>query len=241
MYACQPRSPTPIESVPGGISLVMSNSTYLYLIRHGQSAGNAEGRFGGHGPTPLSALGQQQAEKTAAALAKEGIHAVYTSDLLRAVQTAEPLAKLLDLPIHMSTAFRERNVGVLEGLTFDESKVQFPRDYYALINRDVYHVITGGESYRHLLRRITVELRNILRNHQRQRIAIFSHTGAICFLTLNLLGAIHRGTKTTPWIITSNCGINRFEFRGPRNVRVLALNDTRHLVHVTGNDSFAAR
>ncbi|MEO7539706.1 MAG: histidine phosphatase family protein [Pyrinomonadaceae bacterium] len=219
----------------------MSNVTRLYLVRHGQSAGNAEGRFGGHGPTPLSELGKQQADKTARVLAKEGITVIYSSDLLRAVKTAEPLAKLLDLEIRTSTAFRERNVGVLEGLTFDESKVRFPDDYYALINRNIHHVITEGESYRHLLRRITAELRNILRTHQRERIAIFSHTGAICFLTLHLLGAINPDTKNTPWIITSNCGINRFEFRGPRNVRVLAINDTRHLVEITGNDSFAAR
>jgi 2,3-bisphosphoglycerate-dependent phosphoglycerate mutase len=219
----------------------MPASTYLYLIRHGQSAGNAEGRFGGHGPTPLSELGRKQAEKTAKLLAKEGISAIYCSDLLRAVQTAEPLAEMLGLPINTSPAFRERHVGVLEGLTFDESKERFPRDYYALINRNVNHVITDGESYKQLLRRITDELSKILQQHQRQRIAIFSHTGAICFLTLHLMGAIHRGTKTTPWIITSNCGINRFELRGPRNIRVLALNDTRHLAHVTGNDSFAAR
>src|SRR6186713_805463 len=188
----------------------MANATRLYLIRHGQSAGNAEGRFGGHGPTPLSELGKRQAEKTARVLAAEGVSAIYSSDLLRAVQTAEPLAKLLNLEIKTSSAFRERNVGVLEGLTFDESKEQFPRDYYALINRNIHHVITEGESYRHLLRRITAELRNILRNHQRERIAIYSHTGAICFLTLHLLGAIHRDTKNPPWIITSNCGINRF-------------------------------
>ena len=219
----------------------MSNVTRLYLVRHGQSAGNAEGRFGGHGPTPLSDLGLSQAEKTARVLAKEGINAIYSSDLLRAVQTAEPLAKLLNLEIRTSEAFRERNVGVLEGLTFDESKQRYPRDYYALINRNIHHVISEGESYRNLLRRITLELRNILRDHNREKIAIFSHTGAICFLTLHLLGAIHRGTKNPPWIITSNCGINRFEFRGPRNVRVLAINDTRHLVEVTGNDSFAAR
>ena len=219
----------------------MPPPTRLYLIRHGQSAGNAEGRFGGHGPTPLSDLGREQAKKTANMLAKEGIEAIYSSDLVRAVQTAEPLAKLLDLPIHQSPSFRERHVGVLQGLTFDESKQQFPNDYYALINRNVNHIITGGESYRHLLRRITGELRSILRNHNHQKIAIFSHTGAICYLTLHLMGAIHRGTKTTPWLITSNCGINRFEFRGSRNVRVLALNDTRHLVQTTGEDAFAAR
>lgn len=219
----------------------MPPPTRLYLIRHGQSAGNAEGRFGGHGTTPLSELGQKQAEITAAILAKEGIHAIYSSDLFRAVQTAEPLAKLLNLPINTSPAFRERHVGVLEGLTFDESKAQFPADYYALVNRSVNHVITDGESYRQLLRRITSKFQDVMRSHNGDRVAIYSHTGAICFLTLHLLGAIHRHTKQTPWLITSNCGINRFELRGRRNVLVLVLNDTRHLAEITGNDSFAAR
>lgn len=214
--------------------------TKLYLIRHGQSAGNAEGRFGGHGPTPLSRLGEEQALKTAQLLAKEGVNAIYSSDLPRAVQTAEPLAKLTGLAIQPSSAFRERNVGVLEGLTFDESKQTFPEDYYALVNRNVHHVITNGESYRHLLRRSTTELWEILRRHIGERIAIYSHTGAICFLTLHLMGAIRRDTKQTPWIVTSNCGINRFEIRGRNNVRVLALNDTRHLSEPTGNDAFAA-
>jgi broad specificity phosphatase PhoE len=214
--------------------------TKLYLVRHGQSAGNAEGRFGGHGPTPLSELGHQQAELTAKTLAREKIDAIYTSDLLRAVQTAEPLARLLDLPIVKTPAFRERHVGVLEGLTFDESKESFPKDYYALVNRNIHHVITKGESYRHLLRRATTELREILRIHQGERVAVFSHTGAICFLTLHLLGAINKYTKNTPWLVTSNCGINRFEIRRYNNVRVLAINDTRHLLQTTGNDSFGA-
>jgi len=219
----------------------MPQPTRLYLIRHGQSAGNAEGRFGGHSATPLSKLGEKQAQLTGKTLAKEGIGAIYSSDLHRAVQTADALSKLADIPVVTTSAFRERHVGVLEGLTFDESKASFPKDYYALVNRNIHHIITEGESYRQLLRRTTSELRAILSKHSGQRIAIFSHTGAICFLTLHLMGAIHRTTKQTPWIVTSNCGINRFEFRGPRNVRVLAINDTRHLAEITGNDSFGAR
>lgn len=215
--------------------------TKLFLVRHGQSAGNAEGRFGGHGPTPLSKLGMRQAEVTAKTLAKEGVSAIYSSDLQRAVQTAEPLAKLLGLTVTATAAFRERHIGVLEGLTFDESKEHHPKDYYALLNRNVHHVITKGESYRHLLRRATGELWDILRRHHGERIAIYSHTGAICFMTLHLMGAIRRDTKQTPWIVTSNCGINRFEIRGRNNVRVLALNDTRHLQDKTGDDSFDAR
>lgn len=215
--------------------------TRLYLIRHGQSAGNAEGRFGGHSPTPLSPLGIQQAEMTAQSLSKEKIRAIYSSDLLRAIQTAEPLAKLLNLEIITTSDFRERNVGVLQGLTFDEAKNQHPDDYYALVNRKIGHIITNGESYRQLLNRTTKALRKILREHYGQKIVIFSHTGAICFMTLQLLGAIHRKTYSPPWLVTSNCGINRFEFRGRNNIRLLAVNDTRHLVQVTGNDAFAAR
>jgi 2,3-bisphosphoglycerate-dependent phosphoglycerate mutase len=215
--------------------------TRLYLVRHGQSAGNAEGRFGGHSDTPLSGLGIEQARLTAEALAKENISAIYASDLARTMQTAEPLGKLLNLPVIGTPAFRERHVGVLEGLTFDESKEAHPRDYYALVHRNIHHVITNGESYRHLLRRATGELRNILRNHQGEKIAVVAHTGVICFLTLHLIGAINRNTKQTPWLVTSNCGITRFEIRGRTNIRVMAMNDTRHLAQITGNDAFAAR
>ena len=216
-------------------------TTRLYLIRHGQSAGNAEGRFGGHSPTPLSELGLQQAETTADALARERIDRIYSSDLLRAVQTAQPLAERLGLPVIEHPAFRERKVGVLEGLTFDESKDRFPQDYYALVNRNIHHVITDGESYRQLLKRATNALHEVIRTHHGKKIVIFSHTGAICFLTLYLLGAINRRTRTTPWLVTSNCGINRFEIRSMRNIRVLTINDTRHLVKTTGDDAFAAR
>jgi probable phosphoglycerate mutase len=140
--------------------------TRLYLVRHGQSAGNAEGRFGGHGPTPLSELGKKQAEVTGDALAKENISAIYSSDLYRAVQTAEPLSRLIGVPVLTKASFRERNVGVLEGLTFDESKQHHPKDYYALVNRNYHHVITRGESYRQLVKRAMNELWEILRPHR---------------------------------------------------------------------------
>ncbi len=212
--------------------------TRLYLIRHGQSGGNVSGTFGGHSDTPLSDLGRKQAEVTAVQLNKENISALYSSDLPRAVQTAEIFAGISGLELNKTCAFRERNVGVLEGLTFEESKTRYPDDYRALVNRNINHVITGGESYRQLLRRGTGALREILRTHGGGNIAVFSHTGTICYLTLFLIGAITRNTSQTPWLVTSNCGINRFEIRGRRNTRVVALNDTRHLIEITGNDSF---
>ncbi len=216
-------------------------TTRLFLVRHGQSTKNAERRFGGHSATPLSSLGRKQAFATAKALAKERIHLIYSSDLLRAVQTARPLARILRLPINEVPAFRERNVGVLEGLTFEEAEAKYPNDYQALISRDFRHVITNGESYFQLLQRVKAEIEKILQEHEGKNIVIFSHTGVICFTSLYLLGAIHETTTHTPWLVTSNCGICRFEFRGRQNVRLLAFNDTRHLKKITGNDAFAAR
>src|SRR5215210_2010095 len=98
----------------------MSLATNVLLIRHGQSRGNAERRFGGHTATPLSARGHKQAQATARILESESLTAIYSSDLARAIETAKPLSNLTGLPINGASAFRERSVGVMEGLTFED-------------------------------------------------------------------------------------------------------------------------
>ncbi|MGB7926306.1 MAG: histidine phosphatase family protein [Pyrinomonadaceae bacterium] len=208
------------------------DTTSVLLIRHGQSQGNAEGRFGGHTSTPLSQRGRLQTEATARALASETFTAIYSSDLRRAVQTAEPLARLTRLEINKTEAFRERSVGVMEGLTFEEAAAQHPEQYGALLRRDFDHVLVGGESYRQMLDRASRHLDHAIEQHRGGRIIIFSHTGTICILTLHLMGALDAPELRPVWITTANCGITRFELRSDGFVRVLAINDTRHLVGV---------
>ena len=207
----------------------MSLTTRILLIRHGQSEGNAAGRFGGHSPTPLSGRGRQQAGATARALAGEGVSAIYSSDLPRAVETAMPLARLTNLDVEQSDAFRERGVGVMQGLTFEEAAEQHPEQYAALIRRDFDHVLLGGESYRQTLDRAAGRLDQIIREHAGGRVAVFSHTGTICILTLHLIGALDAPTLRPVWIATSNCGVTRIELRDDGFVRVRQINDTRHL------------
>jgi broad specificity phosphatase PhoE len=204
-------------------------STRVLLIRHGQSVGNAERRFGGHTPTPLSALGHMQAEATARALGSEAVTAIYSSDLLRAVQTAAPLAAALKLEIRQSEAFRERSVGHLEGLTFEEAAQKFPGEYGALLRRDFEHVLSGGESYRQMLDRAAHALDRAIAANQGGTIAVFSHTGTICILALHLMGALDAPTLRPVWLATANCGIARIQLREDGFVRVTAINDTRHL------------
>jgi broad specificity phosphatase PhoE len=207
----------------------MSHTTHVLLIRHGQSVGNAARRFGGHTATPLSPRGRKQAQATARALKDEELTAIYSSDLARAVETAEPLAKLTGLSIIPTSAFRERSVGVMEGLTFEDAAQQHPEQYAALLRRDFEHVLTGGESYRQLLDRAWQKLDEIIVQHKGGKIAVFSHTGTICILALHLMGALDAPELKPVWISNANCAITRFELRDDGFVRVLTINDTRHL------------
>jgi len=208
----------------------MQLSTQVLLIRHGQSEGNAAGRFGGHTATPLSQRGRKQALATAHALAAESLTAIYSSDLPRATETAAPLAKLIKVKIQATEAFRERSVGVMEGLTFEEAAQKHPDQYAALLRRDFEHVLSGGESYRQLLDRAARKLDEVIETHKGGRIGVFSHTGTICILVLHLMGALDAPELKAVWIASSNCGISRFDLREDGFVRVLTVNDTRHLV-----------
>lgn len=210
----------------------MSLTTHVVIIRHGQSQGNAEGRFGGHTDTPLSPRGRKQAQATAKALATETFSAIYSSDLPRAIETASPLAKLTGVSLETTEALRERSVGVMEGLTFEEAAEQHPEQYQALLRRDFEHVLLGGESYRQTLDRASRLLDEAIEQHKGERIVLFAHTGTICILILHLMGALDAPDLKPVWIATANCGIARFELRDDGFVRVLSLNDTRHLAGI---------
>jgi broad specificity phosphatase PhoE len=207
----------------------MSSTTHVVIIRHGQSQGNAEGRFGGHTDTPLSTRGRRQAQATARALAGENFSAIYSSDLPRAIETADPLAKLTGVSLQTTEALRERSVGVMEGLTFEEAAEQHPEQYQALLRRDFEHVLVGGESYRQTLDRASRLLDEAIEQHKGGRIVLFAHTGTICILILHLLGALDAPDLKPVWIATANCGIARFDLRDDGFVRLITINDTRHL------------
>jgi probable phosphoglycerate mutase len=151
---------------------------------------------------------------------------------MRAVETAEPLARALNLEITRSVAFRERSVGLMESLTFQEAAEKHPEDYAALLRRDFDLVLTGGESYRQMLDRSARALDEAINLNRGGCLAVFSHTGTICILALHLIGALDAPELRPVWIATANCGITRFEFRDDGFLRVLTLNDTRHLANL---------
>ena len=94
--------------------------TKIYLIRHGESLGNAQRMYLGHTDLDLSPLGYLQAEKTAEHLADVAFSAVYSSDLLRAYNTALPHAKMRGLEARKTEKLRELHIGEWEGALIDD-------------------------------------------------------------------------------------------------------------------------
>jgi broad specificity phosphatase PhoE len=117
----------------------------------------------------------------------------------------------------------------MEGLTFEEAAERHPEEYAALLRRDFEHVLAGGESYRQLLDRASAELDRAIENNRGGTIAVFSHTGTICILTLHLMGAFDAPTLKPVWVSCANCGVTRFEIQHGGLTRLLRVNDTRHL------------
>jgi len=200
----------------------------LLLVRHGQSEGNESGRFGGHGPTPLTKLGQRQA-KGLVKLADEGpIHAIYASDLLRAQETATPLAERLGLPIQSLPGLRERSVGLMTGLTFPEAEVRFPTEYAAMMRRDPGARPPEGETQAECAARAVPVLESLAAQHPGQRIVVVSHAMTLSLLLYHVVGA---DLSHLPRLFfrTDNCAIHRLRYTLPNIWTIYATNDQRHL------------
>ncbi len=104
-------------------------SVRLVLWRHGQTQWNVEGRFQGQSDIPLDTLGEQQAERAARLLAALQPTVIYSSDLIRAMATAAPLARLTGLTVISEKDLRERYGGLWEGLTDVEIRAQYPVEH----------------------------------------------------------------------------------------------------------------
>lgn len=177
--------------------------TELWLIRHGQTDWNIEGRFQGQTDLPLNPQGLIQAETLARQLLEQGIHftAVYTSDLMRARMTAETLARHLRLPLYPDARLREAHLGEWEGKLFTEIKANFP-DWLERRRQDpAYPLAPGGENMIQLAGRISKAASEIARAHAGQRVLIVSHG-----LTLAALVCLAQGEPLNRayWLIPQN-------------------------------------
>jgi alpha-ribazole phosphatase len=149
----------------------------LLLARHGETDWNRARRWQGHADRPLTARGRMQAADLAARLADIPLDAVYSSDLRRARETAEPVATTHGLKLVQLPELREVNVGSWQGLTRDEAEIRFPAGFERW--REGGTGWDDGESYGEMSARILAAVEGIANEHRGGRALIVTHGGPI--------------------------------------------------------------
>jgi probable phosphoglycerate mutase len=163
-------------------------SFQIILIRHGETEWNMQGRLQGHHDSRLTAVGIAQAKKLAQRLKRERFSALYSSDLGRALETAHAIAHLTDHAVIADARLREKNLGILEGLTWAESRRQHP-DVVAELDQSPHdYIVPGGESASQMLGRMLTFLDDLAERHPDDRVAAVTHGAMLSALFRHILG-----------------------------------------------------
>jgi broad specificity phosphatase PhoE len=151
----------------------------LWLIRHGQTDWNREGRYQGQADPPLNAAGLAQAQRLAARLGDRAYAALYTSDLTRARQTAAVLALGSRLPLRPEPRLREVNHGIWDGLLLSEIQARFADSWAELRREPDVARPPGGETVVEVAARVSAALDDIADRHPGTDVLVVSHGLAI--------------------------------------------------------------
>ena len=199
--------------------------TELVLIRHGETDMNRELRFQGHLNVGLNAIGLEQARRLAARMAGERADAVYVSDLLRAQQTAGPIAGELALQPVADAGLREQSFGRVEGMRADDIQRDMPDAWAGWLRFDEDFAMPEGESTREFHARVMAAIQKLAAAHPQQRVVVVTHGGVLdmIYRTARSLGLSGPRQSEIP-----NAGFNRIAVR-ESSIEILTWADTRHL------------
>lgn len=200
--------------------------TTILLIRHGETSWNAAGRWQGHTDVPLNKVGREQARLLAERLMAWPVEALYSSDLMRAAETAAIVGNALGLEPVQKEVWRERHGGAFQGLTDEEIAEEYPEAWEAL-RRGVVIPPPDGESAKALHGRVTGAFEQLMERHQGAVVAVVSHGGAMRALIAHVLQL--PPDRDPPISVRGNTGISVIEKVGGRLPILVRLNDTAHL------------
>ena len=151
--------------------------TTLLLVRHGETDWNSERRWQGHTDRPLNERGREQARALGAELSDRPVDAIYSSDLLRARETAEILAAELGLDVRVDAGLREVDVGSWSGLAHGEIEASDPDGFRRW--QEGGKGWEQGESYEEMGERVVEAVLGIAAEHPEQTLVVVSHGGSI--------------------------------------------------------------
>lgn len=198
----------------------------IFLIRHGEVLWNHEHAYAGQTDLPLNELGLAQAETVADFLANKGITGVYSSDLMRARQTAEATGNRIGLPVTTVRALREVNYGEWEGLTEAEIAAQYPETYPEWRLNAANVRIPGGETFAELKDRAYPAFTEIALSQSEGNIAIVAHKSVNRTILCHLLGADVNRYRS---IAQENACTNTIQVRDSSRFVVENINVREHL------------
>lgn len=215
----------------------MPAATRIIAVRHGETAWNVETRIQGQLDIGLNGKGRWQAQQAARALADEALDAVYSSDLMRAHDTALAIASQsgTGLPVHTHPGLRERAFGKFEGQTYAAIEARWPDESRLWRIRDPHFAPAGGESPVQVMERVGRTVNEIAANHLDQQIVLVAHGGVLDMLYR--LATQQSVSAPRTWEL-SNAAINRLLWT-PEGLTLVGWADTRHL-DTTGLDEFGA-
>jgi len=198
----------------------------LIFVRHGETPWNVTLQYQGQGNVPLNERGQEQARRAAERLRRFEVAALYSSDIVRAWQTAEIVGAALGRTPVAMPELREIDVGQWEGHTPEELYRRFP-DHMAEYKRDPARTVRiGGESYAQLQARALVALTYLQETHQQgETIVAVSHGGTIRALLCHVIG-LDLGLFGRMWL--DNGSLTEFRL-GRNGWRLMRLNDAAHV------------
>jgi len=156
--------------------------TELWLVRHGQTDWNLEGRYQGHFDVPLNAVGLQQAARLAEILAGECFDAIYSSDLLRARVTAETVAERLSMPVILLPGLREINQGEWQGRYLADVRAEFGEPDPNAGEEMLHERAPGGESVAEVAARLKLAADGIAAAHPGGKVLVVTHGLALATL-----------------------------------------------------------
>jgi broad specificity phosphatase PhoE len=159
----------------------------VILIRPGETDWNRMGRWQGWVAAPLSLHGREQAQALANFVRNIGMSALYTSDLKRAIETAECLMEHLGEKPIGDARLRERNIGDWQGMTLDEMRAWYADEYAKLLKDPDSYRVPGGESRNEVRKRMRAAFDEIVSKENGETIGILSHTTALKTLLEDLL------------------------------------------------------
>ncbi len=210
-----------------GINMI--EPTRIVAIRHGETAWNVAVRIQGYTDIALNARGREQALRLGAAVGKshagEPVHAIYSSDLSRAFDTAQAVANHTGLTVKPDVGLRERTFGIFEGHTFDEVMQTRPEDAKRWRLREPDYCPEGGESLRQFRTRILGCVEALAIQHPGEQIAVVAHGGVMDVLYRAATGQSIQAQRT--WAL-GNAVINRLLWT-PAGFTLVGWNDTAHL------------